>query len=735
MPLILYGDKVMKKTYFNSKLFLRLFLSYIALITVFFTIYTMVILYETSVSSRANISRYYELRLQELKNLVEGNIVDARNVISRIKSSQIIRNMYIEMSEPNKSIDPYMLYQSINEFRSAQALSSNNNIYNILLLRTGDYRVYTSTDVFILPEVFKGKPVEKEGIFRNTLSSELNLNGVSDLRLNKEYLVYEDTYSYYGDTTKKGSLFVLLDANNIESKVNSMFKDGEDFAVYYGDNCILGKKDKAAGIEFTDKSSMMPDVRYKLVVDRSKFELNVNGTLIFTLLIGAAISILFIFFAYYFSCVYYKPIGNIGSLFFKAHPRKNNNEIDNIMEGINSLIGERDDYKNKVSTVRPFVQQAVLHTLLTGNLEQEEARYLFEANNIPFRYGYFTVAIFNIGINNEPATEQNDLSGVRGYISEAADSFSQSDGITVLCFEKDHFNTVLIINSENKESATSAIYKMHEYVRKKVENSQIVITVGADDSCGDVTAMSLSCANAMKALDSMLLEGRGTVFFYNSQFDNEEIAYYFPGDTQHKIMRAVKNSDIKTIEIVLDDIYNKNISEYDWSPKTIRLLLYELYMITLRILGKMNLIESIKIENEKIENVATLDEIFDYYKKLYTRICSMGSQEAKASDKDREIISFVEENYLNPDISLKMVTEKFGISMKYISMLFKKNLNTGFTEFIHDKRMELATDLLKNSELSVEEVCNSYGYSSILTFRRHFQSATGMNPSDYQKKV
>lgn len=729
----IYGDKIMKNTYFTSKLFLRLFFSYIAIITVFFTIYTTVILFETSSANKVNTSRYYELKLEELKNMFEGNILDARNVVSRIKSSQIVRNMNIEMSEPDKSIDPYLLYQSINEFRSARALSNNINLYDILLLRTGDYRVYSSTDVFILPKVFDGKPVEKERIFRNTLNKELGLSGVSDLRLNKEYLIYADTYSYYGDTAKKGSLFVLLDVNNIESNTNSLFKDGENFTIYYGDEVLMGDGDNSKGINFTVKSSLVPGIRYKLVVDSSKFNLNINGTLIFMLLIGAAASILFIFFAYYFSCVYYKPIGNIGSLFFKVRPRKSS-EFDNIMEGIHSLIGERDDYKNKVTTVRPFVQQAVLHTLLTGNLEQSEAKYLLEANNIPVKYSFFNVAVFNIGINDGPTAEQNNFNTVRAYISEAADSCSQIEGINVLCYEKDIFNIILIINSDSRDGASSAIYKMHEYVRKKIENSQIIITVGADDKSGDITTLPTSCTNAMKALDSMLLEGRGTVFFYNSQFENEEVAYYFPGDTQHKIMRAVKNGDTGTICSILDDIYDKNLSKYDWSPRTIRLLLYELYMITLRILGKMNLIETIRIENEKIENTATLNEIFDYYKKLYVRICSVETDEAKASDRDKEIIDYVEKNCLNPDISLKMVTEEFDVSMKYISILFKKRLNTGFTEFIHEKRMELAIELLKNSDYTLEEVCTKCGYSSLLTFRRHFQNATGMNPSDYQKK-
>jgi AraC-like DNA-binding protein len=725
----------MRKKYFSSRMFIRLFLSYIAIITVAMTVYTSVILHETSSANKSDMTRYYTLKQQELKNVFESYIMEARNATSRVKASQIIRNLYINMTASSKSVDPYTLYQSITELSSARSVNGNTNIYDMLLFLTGDYRVYTGGGVLVLPEVFKDKALDKEKVSRNTLIKLLGISDIPDLRFQKEYFIYYDNYSYYSDSTSKGLLFVLMDLQNIERSIGKLVGEGESFKIYEKGVPVIENTEYKGnnGVVFTSESSLMPDLEYELIVDKSKFNIKLNTSLFFILLIGTLTSFLFIFFAYYFSCSYYKPIGNIKNLFFLQRTKLHSNEMDDIVDGITSLIGERDDYKNRMSNVRPFVQQAILHTLMAGNLDREEAEYLFESNNIPLKGRFFSAAVFNIGLAEGVISDGLSFSTVRRYISEAADSCSSSS-MNLLCYEKDYFNIIVIINSDGNEDISDLIYKMYGYVKKKIYNSQIAITVGVDDMYNDLSLLPAACSNAMKALDSMLLEGRGSIFFYNTQFDIGDTAYYFPADFQFRIVKAVRSGDTKAIDDLFDDIYKRNISEYDWSPKTIRILLYELYMVTQKILVKLNLQNDIKVDAERIEVSAPLKEVFEYYKGFYAELCQKAIKVVQTCDKNNEIIEYVRANCFDPTISLQSIAEHFGLSAKFISTMFNKKLNIGYVEFLHNKRMELAMELLKNSCVTIDEVCEKCGYSSILTFRRHFLNATGLNPSDYQRK-
>ena len=98
----------------------------------------------------------------------------------------------------------------------------------------------------------------------------------------------------------------------------------------------------------------------------------------------------------------------------------------------------------------------------------------------------------------------------------------------------------------------------------------------------------------------------------------------------------------------------------------------------------------------------------------------------------RSVIDFCAENYTRP-LSLAMLSDELHISKYYISHLFSNKLNIGFNDYINSLRVSAACRQLRSSELSVTEVCESVGFSTLRTFNRAFLKHVGTSPSEYRR--
>jgi len=98
-----------------------------------------------------------------------------------------------------------------------------------------------------------------------------------------------------------------------------------------------------------------------------------------------------------------------------------------------------------------------------------------------------------------------------------------------------------------------------------------------------------------------------------------------------------------------------------------------------------------------------------------------------------EMRSYIEEHFDNPDLSLKHLSDKFHISGKYASYLFKEEFNLKFVDFLVQLRMERAEQLLAETEESVQTIALRVGYANSITFGRVFKRVVGVTPGDFRK--
>ena len=93
---------------------------------------------------------------------------------------------------------------------------------------------------------------------------------------------------------------------------------------------------------------------------------------------------------------------------------------------------------------------------------------------------------------------------------------------------------------------------------------------------------------------------------------------------------------------------------------------------------------------------------------------------------------YIQAHYLE-QISLDDAASVAGFSSSYFSSLFKKETGQNFADYLTELRMEKAKELLKNTRISVREICQQVGYRDLKHFNTVFQKNTGLKPGTFRK--
>lgn len=96
------------------------------------------------------------------------------------------------------------------------------------------------------------------------------------------------------------------------------------------------------------------------------------------------------------------------------------------------------------------------------------------------------------------------------------------------------------------------------------------------------------------------------------------------------------------------------------------------------------------------------------------------------------------ERFNNPNllkVGLKEITKPFYYSKEYICRVFKSYLGYTMTDYLVQKRIQEAANMLLTTNEKVEEICNEVGFLSISYFNKKFKQKYHLSPSKYRREM
>lgn len=99
----------------------------------------------------------------------------------------------------------------------------------------------------------------------------------------------------------------------------------------------------------------------------------------------------------------------------------------------------------------------------------------------------------------------------------------------------------------------------------------------------------------------------------------------------------------------------------------------------------------------------------------------------------RQVTAFILTN-LGAEIKLGTLAELCSLSPTYLAALFKKETGMTVGQFITIRRIQLASDLLIQSGMQIQEIALYLGFQDTSYFSRVFRKETGMTPQAFRRK-
>ena len=112
------------------------------------------------------------------------------------------------------------------------------------------------------------------------------------------------------------------------------------------------------------------------------------------------------------------------------------------------------------------------------------------------------------------------------------------------------------------------------------------------------------------------------------------------------------------------------------------------------------------------------------------------ANESEMSAMEKKIYSvagYIHAHYPE-DISLDLLSEKFDISVSYLSHQFKQVTGFSVTDYIQMTRIRNVQALLLGTQTPITEVAAPCGFNSFSQFNRVFRKHIGISPSVYRKQ-
>lgn len=119
---------------------------------------------------------------------------------------------------------------------------------------------------------------------------------------------------------------------------------------------------------------------------------------------------------------------------------------------------------------------------------------------------------------------------------------------------------------------------------------------------------------------------------------------------------------------------------------------------------------------------------------LMSTMKKLDAKKATGLNKLQPAIQYIENNY-KENIKIADLAAMCYINETYFSRLFSTTVGSTVSQFILEKRILKAKELLRNKGMKIQAVAEEVGYDDPAYFVRKFKQVTGVTPSAYQSSV
>lgn len=397
-----------------------------------------------------------------------------------------------------------------------------------------------------------------------------------------------------------------------------------------------------------------------------------------------------------------------------SQPPCGGNEYALIEESISRLYTERENVLQVVERYRATARGNLLRQLLQGYFDGEEALEKMREFGIAFtnQMAYLVILVEERGAGHGSVALEEPLSGLDALYEIA---------------ELSETRFAAIIGAVPGEQPLPTPQEIARQIAGSYDaryETSPLLTYGAVEQ--GILGISKSYYVASEYLSARLSN--------NTRFAQPDKSFYYPTEWELQLLNRIRAGQQTMAQTILGEIRSENERR-----GVSRIHLHQLIRMLAQTYERM--IQELDPQPERYEPLfgaldagQTPETMWDALYRINEAFCRGRSDQDKGEDTERLIVDYVKEHLTDPNLSLKVLGERFSLSVSAVSKLFKRVCGINFYDFLLSGRMELACEMLKNNKLSLGAVARAVGYENEYSFKRAFSRFYGMSLSEYLRK-
>ena len=389
--------------------------------------------------------------------------------------------------------------------------------------------------------------------------------------------------------------------------------------------------------------------------------------------------------------------------------------------------------------------------LVCGSMDMMEVYKKAEKLGLDIVAEAYNILIFTMN-------SEEDFSGQKeGYSEWEAESLEMledffSDNTSAMLFRCNIFSYGVLIKGQKEtidENTRSCIDEIKKILDRKEQKRQWFVAVG--ESVERLSKLQKSYHSASRAFSQRYLYGE------NILYDDEmELMEHRSGQADTNDNAYLKNVDVNALNpAILQKFLSNGLQEetenfvkdyfYAIGQEPMESLVFRNYVILNVRFSVLSFLKSLGCDTEEMEPENTeeilaesgknIESAITYAKKMISQAITIRDQ--NSGNKNRSIlktaVDFIDEHYMDEDISLNTAANVANVSSNHFSALFSQNMGQTFIEYLTTLRMNKAKELLRCTGMRSSEIAGEVGYKDAHYFSYLFKKTQGMTPSEYRK--
>ncbi len=280
--------------------------------------------------------------------------------------------------------------------------------------------------------------------------------------------------------------------------------------------------------------------------------------------------------------------------------------------------------------------------------------------------------------------------------------------------------------------------EMQEQIKKIYTKLSYNISAGIRTGVSKITKdrklLQSSYNDALSALNKV--GENGGIIFSGSEMSENRKVQNNSSEFKNQIINKLLLADLNSVKTFLD-LYISELISADYPLDKIKNSLFEL-MATANNSTK-TVVKDFYCENfDNAFSVLSQENDISMLKEFVQKIlseCAGAIQGTKLQTENptiKKVCDYID-LHIAEDISLEQMADYVSVSSFYLSKLFKDEKGVTFINFISDKRLEKARQLLSETNESIKEITAEIGYNDQNYFSRIFKSKYGLSPKEYRQ--